>query len=253
MILPIWTSTHQAAQNKNLSALIEKIKDNTSREVSSVVIFDLDGTLFDNRPRTLFILTEIASKHEAQAPQLCASIEKQRDINLIEYSIRETLKNFNVTNEAEIEFIENKWQEKFFSDEYQKYDIPIPGASNYVSQIHNAGATVIYLTGRDAPRMLVGATESLRLFGFPVGIIGTMMIVKTVFEEKDEIFKKEVSSYLKRIGIVEGIFENEPVNSNLLQREFPNSESFLVLTQHRNDAPPLNKGIHALKDFRIIE
>lgn len=253
MILPIWTAAHQKNQNEVLRGVIERTRINTENDISSIVIFDLDGTLFDNRPRTLFILTEIASNYEENVPHLCTAIEKHRDINLIEYSIKNTLANFNVTNEEEIAFIEEKWAKKFFSDEYQKYDIPLPGAGNYVTKVHNAGATVIYLTGRDAPRMLVGATESLRLFGFPVGIMGTMMIVKKVFEEKDEEFKNDVAAYLRRLGKVEGIFENEPVNSNLLQAAFPDSESFLVLTQHREDAPKLNQGIHVLRDFRIRE
>ncbi len=251
MILPIWTSFHQEEQNRGLSSLVDRIKADTERELSSLVIFDLDGTLFDNRPRTNFILTEIASRFEESLPQLCNAMDKYRDINLFQYSVRETLKNLNVTDEREVSFIEREWKKRFFSDEYQKYDIPIAGAARYVSRIHDAGATVIYLTGRDAPKMLVGATESLRLFGFPVGITGTMTIVKQMFEEKDEVFKKEVASYLRRIGRVEGIFENEPANSNLLQAAFPDASSFFVLSQHREDAPPLNDGICVIKDFRV--
>ena len=57
MILPIWNSVYQQRQNEELQALIDKIEKNTQEDISSVVIFDLDGTLFDNRPRTLHILT----------------------------------------------------------------------------------------------------------------------------------------------------------------------------------------------------
>ena len=253
MILPIWNSVYQQRQNQELQGLIDKIEKNTQEDISSVVIFDLDGTLFDNRPRTLHILTEIASRYEEKVPQLANVIDRHRDLGLFEYSVTNTLANLNVDDPEEVEFIKQKWQDRFFSDEYQKYDIPIPGACKYVNKIHKAGATVIYLTGRDAPRMLVGAIESLRLFGFPIGILGTMMIVKEVFEEQDEVFKRNVTQYLRRLGVVEGIFENEPANSNLLQEEFPESQSFFVLTQHREDAPPLNDGISVLKDFRITK
>ena len=232
MILPIWNSVYQQRQNEELQGLIDKIEQNTQDEISSVVIFDLDGTLFDNRPRTLHILTEIASRYEEKVPQLANVIDRHRDLSLFEYSVTNTLANLNVDDPEEVEFIKQKWQDRFFSDEYQKYDIPIPGACKYVNKIHRAGATVIYLTGRDAPRMLVGAIESLRLFGFPIGILGTMMIVKEVFEEQDEVFKRNVTQYLKRLGKVEGIFENEPANSNLLQEEF---------------------SISVLKDFRITK
>ena len=129
--------------------------------------------------------------------------------------------------------------------------MPIPGGKAYVSRVHAAGATVIYLTGRDVGRMLVGTTECLRLYGFPVGIVGTMMLVKREFEEKDEVFKTDVISYLKRLGSVEAIYENEPLNINIMSRAFPEASSFLILTQHRPDAPDLEKGIHRIRDFRI--
>ena len=119
-----------------------------------------------------------------------------------------------------------------------------------MQRVHEAGATVIYLTGRDLGRMFVGTAESLRLYGFPVGIVGTMMLVKKEFEEADEAFKKDVAAYLRRLGEVTAIFENEPANSNVLQRAFPEASSFFVLTQHRPDAPALNKGILRIRDFR---
>lgn len=251
MILPIWTSKHQKTQNDLLQKVIDTVSENTANGVSSLVIFDLDGTLFDNRPRTVFILREIAAKHEEDLPELTEAIESYRDMSVVEYSLEHTLSNLKVRDAKEREFIKREWEKRFFSDEYQKYDIPLAGARTYVSHVHRAGATVIYLTGRDADRMLVGMTESLRLFGFPVGIVGTMTIVKKAFEERDEVFKSEVVSYLRRLGKVEGIFENEPLNSNLLRKAFPEAESFMVLTQHRADAPPLNDGIAVIKDFRM--
>ena len=57
MILPIWNSVYQQRQNEELQGLIDKIEQNTQDEISSVVIFELDGTLVDNRPRTLHSLT----------------------------------------------------------------------------------------------------------------------------------------------------------------------------------------------------
>ena len=251
MILPIWTAKDQENQNQMLSDVIVRIKEKTDKQISTVAIFDLDGTLFDNRPRTVFILREIAENFEEDLPELSEAMENYKDISTVEYSLENTLKNMHVTDKKEVEFIKKEWEKRFFSDEYQKYDIPLPGARTYVSKVYQAGATVIYLTGRDAGRMLVGMTESLRLFGFPIGIVGTMTIVKKVFEESDEVFKSEVVSYLKRIGHVEAIFENEPINSNILHKSFPEATSFLALTQHREDAPQLNEGIHLIKNFKI--
>lgn len=246
-----WTDQDQKIQNEKLEEVVERVRKKTEQQVSTLAIFDLDGTLFDNRPRTIFILREIAEKYGAELPELETAFERFLEFSAVEYSLTSTLNKLNVTSRKEIDFITQEWEKRFFSDEYQKFDMPMPGGKSYVSRIHAAGATVIYLTGRDVGRMLVGTTECLRLYGFPVGIVGTMMLTKREFEEKDEVFKSDVVSYLKRLGRVEAIYENEPLNSNLLARAFPEASSFLVLTQHRPDAPALNSGIHRIRDFRI--
>lgn len=251
MLIKTWTEEDQKKQNEKLEEVISDVENKTKAQISSLVIFDLDGTLFDNRTRTMFILREISERFDYRLPQLVATMERFQDIAVVHYSLEKTLYLMGVTSPTEIEFIEKEWSQRFFSDEYQKFDIPMAGAKSYVTRIHNAGATVIYLTGRDVGGMLVGTTESLRLYGFPVGIMGTMMIVKKFFEEDDESFKSNVVPYLKRLGEVVAIFENEPANSNILYQAFPGANSFFVLSQHRPDAPELLKDINRIKDFRV--
>lgn len=250
MLTQTWTEQDQKLQNEKLEEVVERIKRKTAQQISTLAIFDLDGTLFDNRPRTIFILREISERFGSELPELEAAFEHFYEFSAIEYSLTATLNKLNVKSEKEIAVIKNEWEKRFFSDEYQKFDMPMPGGKAYVSRVHAAGATVIYLTGRDVGRMLVGTTDCLRLYGFPVGIVGTMMLVKREFEEKDEVFKADVISYLKRLGSVEAVYENEPLNSNILARAFPDASSFLVLTQHRPDAPGLDRGINRIKDFK---
>lgn len=250
MLTQTWTEQDQKLQNEKLEEVVERIKRKTAQQISTLAIFDLDGTLFDNRPRTIFILREISERFGSELPELEAAFERFYEFSAIEYSLTATLNKLNVKSEKEIAVIKNEWEKRFFSDEYQKFDMPMPGGKAYVSRVHAAGATVIYLTGRDVGRMLVGTTDCLRLYGFPVGIVGTMMLVKREFEEKDEVFKADVISYLKRLGSVEAVYENEPLNSNILARAFPDASSFLVLTQHRPDAPGLDRGINRIKDFK---
>lgn len=235
-----------------LAAVVDRVRARTAEKRSTLAIFDLDGTLFDNRTRTIFILREISEKFADKTPGLVAAFESFQDLSIIEYSLKTTLTRMGVSHPAEIDFIEKEWAKRFFSDEYQLYDMPIPGAKGYVEKIHAAGATVIYLTGRDVGRMLVGTTEVLRLYGFPVGVAGTMTIVKKEFEQDDEFFKSEVCGYIDRLGEVVAIFENEPANANTLHARFPAAASFLVLTQHKPNAPTLAPGIERIRDFRLV-
>ena len=246
-----WSKEDQEKQNKSLLEVVQTIKDYTAKQVSSLVIFDLDGTLFDNRTRTIFILREIAEQFTHKVPGLANIVDKFTDLSLVNYSLTETLNNFGITHELEIDFIRKEWEKRFFADSYQRFDVPLPGSKLYVDQVHDAGATIIYLTGRDMQRMLVGTTESLRQYGFPVGITGTMIIQKKDLSESDESFKVGTVEYLKRLGKVVGVFENEPVNINLLNSHFPESKNFLVHTQHRPDAPDLSVTAYHLIDFRI--
>jgi hypothetical protein len=250
MKLPAWTPNDAARQEKELACVIGRIKARTAKGRSTLAIFDLDGTLFDNRTRTIFILREISEQFDEKVPRLAAAFGTFQDLAIVDYSLDVTLARMGVTGRAEKDFIRREWATRFFSDGYQKFDMPIIGAKPYVCRVHEAGATVIYLTGRDVGRMLVGTTEVLRLYGFPVGIEGTMTIVKKGSEQDDELFKKEVSEYIDRLGEVVAIFENEPANSNILRARFPGAASFFVLTQHRPGAPKLHAGITRIKDFR---
>lgn len=238
------------AKNGPLQKVVDLIGRSTARMRSTLAIFDLDGTLFDNRTRTIFILREISEKFDSRVPALASAFAKFRNLSIVDYSLDVTLSRLGVKGRLEIDFIKQEWAKRFFSDEYQKYDMPLPGAKAYVERVHKAGATVIYLTGRDVGRMLVGTTEVLRLYGFPVGVAGTMTIVKKEFEQDDELFKKEVSEYIDRLGEVTAVFENEPANSNILHARFPGAASFFVETQHRPGAPALAGGITRIKDFR---
>jgi beta-phosphoglucomutase-like phosphatase (HAD superfamily) len=243
-------SAKAASGAAGLTRVIRFIEKRTAEKKSTLAIFDLDGTLFDNRTRTIFILREISEKFDSRVPALADAFCKFRNLSIVDYSLDVTLARLGVKARLEIDFIKQEWAKRFFSDEYQKYDMPLPGAKAYVERVHKAGATVIYLTGRDVGRMLVGTTEVLRLYGFPVGVAGTMTIVKKEFEQDDEIFKKEVSEYIDRLGEVAAVFENEPANSNILHARFPQAASFFVETQHRPGAPALARGIPRLKDFR---
>ncbi len=253
-VLTKWTQEDQARQNLHLQRILDRVHVKTKRQASSVVIFDLDGTLYDNRPRTMYILRQVADQFYDQMPQLVKAVESG-EINHLdnyEYSLEASMARLGVTDENEISLAKSEWSKRFFTDDYQQYDVPLPGAKKYVCDVYEAGATVIYLTGRDV-NMLVGLTQTLRMCGFPVGVVGTMTMTKKDFNQDDGVFKDEVAAYLDRLGEVVGIFENEPANSNLFQKNFPGATSVFLMTQHRPDAPELDEGITPIRDFRILK
>jgi hypothetical protein len=243
-----WTADDDKRQSAALQRVVDTIKDLTRRQVSSVVIFDLDGTLLDNRPRTYRILREIAENFYTHTPNLQPILGKREEHDKVRYGVSATLEALGVSDPVEVDLIEKEWKKRFFTDFYQRFDFPLPGGRHFVDDVHRAGATVCYLTGRDVS-MLVGTTESLRQFGFPVGVLGTMTIVKTDISLDDERFKQETVDYLKRLGTIVATFENEPGNANMLVREFPYADTFLLETEHRPDAPPLDERVMRIRTF----
>ena len=112
------------------------------------------------------------------------------------------------------------WFERFFTDAYQAHDIPMVGAPKFVNELYSEGATVVYLSGRDSPGMLVGCAASLREHGFPVGLTNTAIVLKPDFETPDPVFKEEACRFMAEMGEVVATIDNEPGNVNLFQRQF---------------------------------
>ncbi|HCF59927.1 MAG TPA: hypothetical protein DFS52_18280, partial [Myxococcales bacterium] len=100
-----WSPERQAAQNEQLQQVLERIRSKTENDTSSLAIFDLDGTLFDNRARTVYILREIADQFETRLPTLVEALDGFEDLSLIQYGVGATLDRLGVADPAECAFI----------------------------------------------------------------------------------------------------------------------------------------------------
>lgn len=217
-------------------------------EAPRAIVFDLDGTLFDNRPRVSHIFRELAEhwaeKHPSHADRLRGS-EPAR----IVYGIDENLKRLGIEEEELRELGVAFWKERFFVDAYMKYDEPLHGARDFVRACYEAGGSIVYLTGRDLPNMALGTFASLRDHGFPIGVVGTSLVTKPTFEMPDTEFKREVVRELGRVGRVVASFDNEPANVNLFLEAEPSAVGVFVDTQHAPEPPDLDDRAVVIDDF----
>lgn len=213
---------------------------------SPVVVFDLDGTLFDNGPRTWQILVDFA-EHEGNAPLRKALDALPR--RALPYLLKDTLLRAGFDDPGLLDRAASYWRARFFTDDFQRFDEPIPGAVRYVSELFAAGATLVYLSGRDAPNMLVGCAASLRQHGFPVGIPRTAIVLKHAFEDSDLTFKRDALDFMEELGVVAGTFDNEPANCNLFAARWPEAHHFFVETAHAPNPPPLHPAVATVPDL----
>lgn len=238
-----------AEQQALFSRIVQRSKPVRGQPVP-VVVFDLDGTLMDNRPRTTIILQELAAELKREAHSAAEILAATRSENLA-YLLTESLQKLGIEHPELIGRAEAYWRERFFSDGYLKHDIAIEGSVELARACYEAGATIVYFTGRDLPLMSLGSFQSLRDLGFPIGVVGTELVCKPDAKIPDEAFKREEGPKLARIGQVIAAFDNEPGNCNAFLEMCPDSDVVFVDTQHLPGAPALAPRVHVVGDLTM--
>ncbi len=230
-----------------LASIVEASKHQAESDVP-VLVFDLDGTLLDNRPRGARIFHEMADAWRPARPALAARLATAQ-ADAIVYGLHENLRLLGVDDDALLEEGFTFWKDRFFTDAYMKYDVAVPGARDFVSACYGAGATIVYLTGRDLPNMALGTFASLRDQGFPIGVVGTSLVTKPAFDIPDTVFKQDVAPSLSRHGRVVGIFDNEPANCNLLLEHHDHAFCVFLDTHHAPNPPALDARARVIDSF----
>jgi hypothetical protein len=238
-------------QSATLKAVLRRCRhEPTSSQRPPVVVFDLDGTLLDNRPRTLAILREFAARCADRDPQLAERLAGARAADLA-HLLCDTLARLGVDRTKLAAEMQEFWRERFFGDTHLVHDVPLPGAVSFARACYDAGALLVYLTGRDLPLMGIGTFRSLRDLGFPIGVPGTELVLKPDADLPDEDFKRLTAPSLARVGRVVAAFDNEPANCNVMLAHYPDAHVVFVDTQHTPGAPALEAEVRVVRDLRM--
>ena len=205
-----------------LAQVAERVTKARAAGQTPVVVFDLDHTLFDGRPRTLVILAEFAATLPAAQRKQADAIRKI-PLQGVSYLLKDTLRSVGVVDPQLVAAAEAYWKPRFFSDRYVDLDVPIAGAAEYVRDLWKRGALVVYLSGRNAEAMLTGTTASLQKWAFPLGVRGAQLVLKPRFDEPDDTFKQASLDAISALGTIVGSFENEPGNLAAMAQRWPDA------------------------------
>lgn len=233
--------SHEVLQN-----IIVRAREVRNAGERPVAVFDLDATLFDNGPRTWQILTEFAQ--EVSSEVLETALQNYRQEGL-PYLLSDMFSEMGIDDEKLAKAATAFWFKRFFTDAYQSYDRPMTGSVEFVRELFQLGTTIVYLSGRDSPGMLVGCSESLRQHGYPVGLPFTSIVLKPDFETADEVFKEQACEFIGELGTVIATIDNEPGNVNLFQRIFAESINVLIHTNAAPGAPEPLDGLAHIENF----
>lgn len=224
-----------------LQQILTDIQAFSSQGEKSLVVFDLDSTLFDVSPRLERILLDFAAvplnkKKFPQQIRLLKNIKALRH----DWGIVGALQRVGLDGHHR-EFqdaIHEYWHQNFFSNHYLQFDDIYEGALEFVQAIDNAGAEIVYLTGRDVARMQEGSFKVLQDWGFPLHE-NAKLILKPHLSMDDAEFKTDyfLSAQKKNYKKIY-FFENEPVNLHHLLQHGPAVEIIFFESTHAGKAEP---------------
>ena len=235
--------------------VIEKVKAAKAQNKNPVVLFDLDDTTLNTRDRTLRILRDfVGKKSVAERYPEEAKIVNGLIADQIQFNMAESLQSVGVTSQDFAKEVTNFWQETFFTDKYCREDVPTPGARTYLHILAANGATLVYMTGRDIPRMGKGTADDIKFyFSYRAGNPRSVLLLKPDPKTDDLIFKKSSFEKVKAMGDVVGVFENEPANINAMADFFAGATSIFLDTVHSPNAPQVEPQVSWVKDFLLPE
>ncbi|MFZ5470019.1 MAG: hypothetical protein ACOZIN_11345 [Myxococcota bacterium] len=195
----------------------------------ALLAFDLDSTLFDNRPRQARILREFGAARKVSALTRCAAEHWVSGWDMKAAMVACGLSS----SEAEGLYRDAKafWLERFFTSEYCVDDVPIAGAPEYLREVVETGATVAYVTGRHEA-MRVGSVESMRKAGMATPGGKVHLLMKPTFQMTDDDWKREAHARLGALGTLIAAFDNEPTHVNDYARQFPDALAVHLATDH---------------------
>ncbi|WP_413612544.1 HAD family hydrolase [Bdellovibrio sp. HCB-110] len=227
-----------------LSQILVNIQDLTKQGKKSLVVFDLDSTLFDVSPRVERILLDFAASplNQKRFPEQVALFKNIKTLRT-DWGIQGALQRAGLDgHHPEFqEAVREYWQKHFFSNHYLQFDSLYDGALEFVEAVDKAGAEIVYLTGRDVERMGIGSKEILQQWGFPLHEKATL-VLKPHRSMDDAQFKTDYFIEADKNGFAKiYFFENEPVNLNHLVQYCPHVEMIFFESTHAGKAqPPVN-------------
>jgi len=247
---------HNLTEAEVLREVSRRVSEARSHHKKPVVLLDLDSTLYEVGPRTHFILMEwLESGDASRFPRVRQELKRLENSH-VGYSLKDTFGALGLSlSDTEVAdavaSAKEFWQSRFFANEYLKHDKAYPGAAHFVREVHQLGAMIVYLTGRDAPGMGVGTIENLVRDEFPWNTGNTHLLLKPAYGLPDLEHKKGAAEFIRKHGELIASLENEPANLVALYEIFPDAMHVFVETVSSDHAAPPARGLYRIQGFGL--
>ncbi|HYG67332.1 MAG TPA: hypothetical protein VD838_06720 [Anaeromyxobacteraceae bacterium] len=217
-----------------------------ARGPEGVCVFDLDSTLFDNRPRQARILADYGAS--VGEPLLLDA----RPEHFQGWDLGAALARAGLDPDAaraHLAPFRRFWDEWFFTSAYCRLDEAIPGAPAFVRATAAMGARIAYVTGRPEG-MRNGTLAAFRRTGFPLPDgARVVLLMKDVRELGDDAWKRRACDAISSLGPVVAVFDNEPAHVNAYAERWPEAIAVHLDTDHSGRAVEVLERIPSIADF----
>lgn len=232
------------SQDRVLDAVLAAVQERMPGR--PVVALDLDGCLFDNRSRQVRIARSWA------AQQGDSRLDHVTEAHFQDWSFSNTLVALGIERgEADrmARAYWSYWEPAFFGDEFVQHDLPMPGADRFARAVAEAGARVVYLTGRLGTQR-PNTIRNLRLYGFPLDDDAQDLMTKPSPEMSDSDWKSGALAELDAASGLAAFIDNEPGHINHCMMNHPRAVAVWINTDHNPKAPTIMAGAPEIRNFR---
>lgn len=226
---------------------LEQVLDSAGKaQGKGVLVFDLDSTVFDNRPRQARIIREYGAHKNLPVLTKCQAFHFTNGWDLKAACVAVGMS----ADQAESIFrdLKNFWGARFFTSSYCRDDIEIVGAPRYLNACLKTGARVVYVTGRHED-MRAGSIEAMARCGMPVPGGQVALLMKPTLRESDDGYKRVAHQLLEELGTVLAAFDNEPTHVNDYAARFPESAAVHLATDHSGRPVTLAERVISIPHF----
>lgn len=231
-----------------LTNILHEAANKAAQGAKPHIIFDLDDTVFDAGSRTRHILLQFAKRHDVRQiyPNLYEQLESTSNDD-IRYRVEDNLNLLGIAEAWVRQEASKAWWDNFFL--MAEVDEVVPGAPQFVRALHQNGANIVYLTGRDRLRMASATNESLAKHGFPRDE-RAILILKPEASHCDFRFKREEVTGLASNDLIVAAFDNEPRHVNMVKETVPEAHVVFVDRRHAGHPDVPHPSIVWIKDFK---
>lgn len=246
------------AMPRELQLLVDRAAELSEGGVRPVVITDLDETIIDSTARRYQSLQQATffncGGHEQPGCHRLRGLNMEELLSLKNrYDIEPILDAIEFpVGPLRIQLLKNVFR-TYLSGNFMELDQAIPGASEFIHALREAGADVYYVSSRLEKDQLPGTLKTLRYLEFIRQGEEQSVILRPEHMSSIEFKRHSFTRINEKTELLGGqvilVMENEPENMNAMTEIFPAAKAIFVDGAHMKEEPLL-KPVKHLKNFR---